>query len=40
MIALEGWGFEVGRTREEGVVGSLRAERTVGGGWAFVEFGL
>ena len=38
--ALEGWGCEVERASGEGAVGSLEAERTVGGGWAFVEFGL
>ena len=38
--ALEGWGNEVGRAREEGAVGSLEAERTVGEGWAFGEFGV
>ena len=30
----------MGRARGEGVVGSFGAERTVGGGWAFVEFDL
>ena len=38
--ALEGWGCEVGRARGEGAVGSLGAERTVGGGWVLVDFGL
>ena len=30
----------MGRAREEGGVGSLRAEKTVGRGWVFVDFGL
>ena len=32
MSALEGWGCEVGRARGEGAVGSIKAERIVGGG--------
>ena len=38
--ALEGWGHKVGRARGKGVIGSPEPESTVGGGWAFVDFGL